>query len=89
MFATHLPSTRITFVSASSIDSGRIAAYNLKSRVEAVRNCRKIGKKDMKYNDVMPKMKVDPESYEVQADGVVLRAEPAEVVAGGQEFFVF
>lgn len=43
----------------------------------------------MKYNDVMPKMKVDPESYEVQADGVVLRAEPAEVVAGGQEFFVF
>jgi urease len=63
MFAPLIPSTSITFVSAASISNGVIASYNLKKRVEAVKNCRKIGKKDMKYNNVMPKMKVDPESY--------------------------
>lgn len=40
-----------------------MAAYNLKKRVEAVKGCRKIGKKDMKFNGAMPKMKVDPETY--------------------------
>ena len=58
-----VPRTSITFVSQASLDSGTVATYDLKKRVEAVRNCRKIGKKDMKYNDTMPKMKVDPESY--------------------------
>lgn len=88
-YASLVPSTRITFVSAASVNSGRIASYGLKSRVEAVKGCRKISKRDMKYNDVMPKMKVDPESYKVEADGVVLKAEPAVEVAGGQAFFVF
>lgn len=55
--------TSLTFVSQASIDSGTIASYKLRKRVEAVKNCRKIGKKDMKYNDTMPKMKVDPETY--------------------------
>lgn len=58
-----LPSTSIMFVSQASIDLGIIASYGIKKRVEAVKNCRNIGKKDMKYNDTMPKMKVDPESY--------------------------
>ena len=58
-----VPSTSITFVSKASVASGTIATYNLRKRVEVVRNCRNIGKKDMKYNDVMPKMKVDPETY--------------------------
>ena len=43
----------------------------------------------MKHNDVMPKMKVDPESYRVEADGVHCTAEPAESVPGGQAYFVF
>jgi urease alpha subunit len=51
------------FASQASINLGIIETYGLKKRVEAVKNCRNIGKKDMKYNDVMPKMKVDPESY--------------------------
>jgi hypothetical protein len=51
------------FVSQASIDQGVIESYNLRKRVEPVKNCRNIGKKDMKYNDAMPKMKVDPESY--------------------------
>jgi len=53
----------VTFVSQASIDSGVVASYGLRKRVEAVKNCRSISKRDMKYNDVMPKMKVDPERY--------------------------
>lgn len=60
---TMTPSTSITFVSQASIDSGVVASYGLKKRVEAVKGCRTIKKKDMKYNDAQPKMKVDPERY--------------------------
>lgn len=60
---TFVPRTSITFVSQASVESGTVASYNLKKRVEVVKNCRKITKKDMKYNDAMPKMKVDPERY--------------------------
>lgn len=63
MFAAFVPQTAITFVSQASIDTGTVAGYKLKKRVEAVRNCRNIGKKDMKYNASMPRMKVDPETY--------------------------
>ncbi|CAG8955658.1 hypothetical protein HYFRA_00010922 [Hymenoscyphus fraxineus] len=86
MFAPLVPSTSILFVSKSSIDSGAIASYNLKKRIEAVKGCRGpgavpgekgVGKMDMKFNDTMPRMKVDPESYRVEADGVHAVCEPA------------
>lgn len=51
------------FVSQASIDNGTVQSYGLRKRIEAVKGCRTVGKKDMKFNDVMPKMKVDPESY--------------------------
>jgi urease len=51
------------FVSQASIDNGVVQSYGLRKRVEAVKGCRTVGKKDMKFNDAMPKMKVDPESY--------------------------
>lgn len=51
------------FVSQSSVDEGVIDTYNIKKRIEPVKNCRNIGKEDMKFNDTMPKMHVDPESY--------------------------
>ncbi|KAF2846974.1 urease [Plenodomus tracheiphilus IPT5] len=89
MFAPMVPASSITFVSQASIDSGRIASYGLKKRIEAVRNCRKIGKRDMKFNDTMPKMEVDPERYTVKADGVVCEAEPAESLPLTQQFFVY
>ncbi|KAH7361078.1 urease [Rhexocercosporidium sp. MPI-PUGE-AT-0058] len=78
MFAPLIPSTFILFVSQSSITSGAIASYNLRSRVLPVKNYRNIGKRDMEFNDVMPKMSVDPESYRVEADGVHVTAEAAE-----------
>jgi urease len=63
MFAPLVPATSIAWVSKASLDNGVVKSYNLRKRVEAVKNCRNIGKKDMKYNDAMPKMKVDPERY--------------------------
>ena len=51
------------FVSEASLKLGVIDTYGIKKRVEAVKNCRNVGKMDMKYNSSMPRMKVDPESY--------------------------
>ena len=58
-----MPETSITFVSKASVDTGTIQSYKLRKRIEAVKHCRNIGKNDMKYNDLTPKMKVDPELY--------------------------
>ena len=89
MFAPLVPQSSITFVSQASISSGVVQSYGLKKRVEAVKNCRNIGKKDMKFNDTKPKMKVDPERYTVEADGVVCEAEPSETLPLTQAYFVY
>jgi urease len=89
MFAPLVPQSSITFVSQASISSGVVESYGLRKRVEAVKNCRNIGKKDMKFNDVKPKMKVDPERYTVEADGVVCTAEPADSLPLTQAYFVY
>lgn len=70
----------VSFVSDISITSGKIASYGLAKRAVAVKDCRKISKKDMKWNDTTPKMTVDPESYEVRADGVLMDVGPAETL---------
>ena len=53
----------------------------------AVKNVRKVGKKDMVHNSWQPKITVDPETYEVRADGELLVCEPAKVAADGAEVF--
>lgn len=68
----------VAFVSQVSIDSGAIASYNLAKRAVAVRGCRAVKKEDMKWNDATPVVKVDPESYEVHADGELADVGPAE-----------
>ena len=77
-FAASAALNSVSFVSEVSISSGTVASYGLKKRFEAVRACRTVTKKDMKWNDATPKMKVDPESYEVRADGELADIEPAE-----------
>ncbi|EOD47857.1 putative urease protein [Neofusicoccum parvum UCRNP2] len=89
MFAPLVPATSVTFVSKASIDNGVVASYGLKARVEPVKNCRKVGKRDMKFNDTMPKMRVDPERYSVEADGMLCTAEPAESLPLAQAYFVY
>jgi urease len=89
MFAAFVPETSVLFVSQDAIASGTVASYGLRKRVEAVRGCRSVGKKDMRFNDTMPRMRVDPESYTVEADGKVCTAEPAETLPLTQSWYVY
>lgn len=79
----------IAFVSKVSIDNGTIAGYHLAKRVEPVVGCRGLKKQDMKLNDTLPTMTVDPEIYEVRADGVLMEIEPAKSVPLGREYNFF
>ncbi|WPH04918.1 Urease [Acrodontium crateriforme] len=89
MFGAMNPRTSIAWASEASLKSGKIAEYGLTKNVQAVKKCRGIGKKDMKWNDAMPKMKVDAESYTVEADGEHLTAEPATSLPIAQAYFVY
>ncbi|KAK3693669.1 putative urease [Podospora appendiculata] len=89
MFAPLVPETSVLFVSQASVASGLVASYGLRKRVEAVKGCRTVGKKDMKFNDAMPRMRVDPERYTVEADGVVCTAEPSTELPLTQSYFVY
>jgi urease subunit alpha len=55
----------------------------------AVKACRAIGKRDMIHNSATPKIEVDPETYEVRADGELLTCEPAQVLPLAQRYFLF
>ena len=69
--------TSLAFVSQAGADEDVAGRYGLGKRVAAVRGCRAIGKRDMKLNDALPKITVDPETYVVTADGEPLRSMPA------------
>jgi urease subunit alpha len=79
----------LAFVSQLSIERGSVARLGLRKRLAPVRGCRTVKKRDMKLNDALPKIDVDPESYVVKADGVVLRAAPAAVLPLAQRYFLF
>ena len=89
MFAQYVPETSLVFVSQASIDNGVVASYGLKKKVSAVQGCRTVGKSDMKFNDSMPKMRVDPERYTVEADGKVCEAEPSTELPLAQSWYVY
>ena len=61
----------------------------LRKTAVAVENCRKIGKADMVHNAATPHIEVDPETYEVRADGELLTCEPAQELPMAQRFFLF
>ena len=79
----------ISFVSQESIDCGTIESYGLKKRVEAVCGCREVTKESMKLNDRTPTMTVDPEKYEVRADGEVVDVQPADKLPLGRFYNFF
>jgi urease subunit alpha len=79
----------IAFVSALCHDQNVAAAYGLTKHIEPVSHCRNLGKKDMKWNDATPAITVDPETYEVRADGELLTCEPARVLPLAQRYFLF
>ena len=79
--------TSVTFVSKASLKS--LESLKLEKQLVAVKNTRDIGKKDMVHNDLRPKIEVDPETYEVRADGELLVCEPASVLPMAQRYFLF
>ncbi len=88
-FGKAMTKGRVTFVSQAGMAAGVGEKYGLASKVLPVKNTRNIGKKDMVLNDLMPNISVDPETYEVHADGELLTCEPAEVLPMAQRYFLF
>jgi urease subunit alpha len=84
-----LTSTRMTFVSAAASDAGIVDRLGLQSLVGVVSNCRQVNKADMVLNDYQPVIDVDPQTYQVRADGELLTCEPAEVLPMAQRYFLF
>jgi urease subunit alpha len=82
-------STSLTFVSQAAHKAGIAAQLQLQKQVVPVSGTRKISKRDMKLNDLLPRMEVDPETYEVRADGELLTCEPATVLPMAQRYFLF
>ncbi len=82
-------STSVTFMSAAAIAAGVPGRLGLARPAVAVRGCRGIGKRDMVHNDALPRIEVDPETYAVRADGVLLACEPARVLPMAQRYFLF
>jgi urease subunit alpha len=81
--------TGLTFLSNAAIERGVAKTLGIEKKATAVENCRKIGKKDMIHNAAMPRIEVDPETYEVRADGELLTCEPAERLPLAQRYFLF
>jgi urease subunit alpha len=81
--------TSVSFVSQAGLDSGMAQRLSLSKRLVAVRNTRSIGKADLRLNDYRPRIEVDPQTYEVRADGELLICEPASVLPMAQRYFLF
>jgi urease subunit alpha len=82
-------STCLTFVSAASLSGESLVLPTLSKTLSAVRHCRTVSKRDMLWNDALPKIEVDPETYTVKADGRELRCEPAAVLPMAQCYFLY
>ncbi len=79
----------ITFVSQAAYERGIAEELGLSKRVEPIKGCRQITKKDMIHNDATPAISVDPETYEVKVDGVPATCEPSEILPMAQRYFLF
>ena len=81
--------TSIAFLSQAAIDAGVQESISLQSNPMSVKNCRNIKKSDMVNNNYQPNIEVDPQTYEVRADGELLTCEPAAEVPLAQRYFLF
>ena len=79
----------LTFISEAGMQTNIREKFGLEKQVEAVRNCRSITKADMVHNDWQPHITVDPETYQVIANGELLTCEPAKVLPMAQRYFLF
>jgi urease subunit alpha len=86
-FGRSLTESSVTFVSQALLQKGE--ALGLAKKLLPVTNTRKIGKRSMVLNSATPRMEVDPETYEVRADGRLLTCEPAKVLPMAQRYFMY
>jgi urease subunit alpha len=92
MFANYggaIAATSVTFVSQKAAKKDIGEKLGLRKPVVAVKNIRQLTKRDLKLNDYLPHIEVDPETYEVRADGELLICEPASVLPMAQRYFLF
>ena len=88
-FGRSLETSSITFVSKNSIETGSLNNLGLAKQTMPVENTRNISKKDMIFNNFCPVISVDPETYEVKANGEILTCEPATELPLAQRYFLF
>ncbi|MBK8509353.1 MAG: urease subunit alpha [Candidatus Competibacter sp.] len=88
-FGGALAATCLTFVSKAALNGGALDALGLRRTLAAAHNTRAIRKPDLIHNDALPKIEVDPQTYEVRADGALLSCEPAAVLPLAQRYFLF
>ena len=88
-FGRSLETSSITFVSKKSIETGSLNNLGLEKQTMPVENTRNISKKDMIFNNFCPDISVDPETYEVKANGEILTCEPATELPLAQRYFLF
>jgi urease subunit alpha len=81
--------TCVTFVSQAALEAGIPAQLGLRNRVLAVKGTRTVKKKHLIHNDYTPRMEVDPQTYEVRADGLLLTCEPVQSLPLTQRYFLF
>ncbi|MEM8937501.1 MAG: urease subunit alpha [Pseudomonadota bacterium] len=92
MFAAYgrsLTTSSVTFVSGAAMEDDLKGKLGLQKNLVAVANTRSVTKASMVLNDALPVMEVDPETYEVRADGQLLTCDPAEEVSLAQRYFLF
>ncbi|WGV28698.1 urease subunit alpha [Halotia branconii] len=88
-FAGARHATSLTFVSQTALERDMPTQLGLKKSAVAVSGIRQLSKQNMKLNDALPEIEVDPETYEVRADGELLICEPATVLPMAQRYFLF
>ncbi|MDO7898110.1 urease subunit alpha [Pseudomonas citrulli] len=81
--------TCLTFISQAAAEAGLPEQLGLKKQIAVVKGCRDVRKTDLIHNDYLPRIDVDPQTYQVKADGVLLWCEPAEVLPMAQRYFLF
>jgi len=88
-FGGALAQGSLTFLSQAGVAAGVPARAGLRKKVAEVRGCRTVTKRDMVRNDWLPRMEIDPHTYEVRADGQLLTCEPATELPMAQRYFLF
>lgn len=92
MFASYGGSrhaTSITFISQAAFDAGVPQQLGLQKKIGVVKGCREVQKTDLIHNGYLPNIEVDPQNYQVKADGQLLWCEPADVLPMAQRYFLF